>query len=65
MFSTSLQKAKSGDITAFGDLYEISYDRVYRFLFHRTLDTTFTEDIISDVYAKALKNMTKFRGESE
>lgn len=38
---------------------------MYRFLFHRTLDTTFAEDIISDVYAKALKNIGKFRGNSD
>lgn len=62
MPDSSIQKAKSWDMNAFGELYDTSYDRVYRFLFHRTLDTTFTEDIISDVYAKALKNMSKFRG---
>ncbi len=64
MSESSIQKAKSWDIIAFGELYDTSYDRVYRFLFHRTLDTTFTEDIISDVYAKALKNISKFRGDS-
>ncbi|MBP6981709.1 sigma-70 family RNA polymerase sigma factor [Candidatus Gracilibacteria bacterium] len=64
MLESSIQKAKSGDLTAFGELYDASYDRVYRFIFYRTLDTTFTEDIIQDVYSKALKSISKFRGQS-
>lgn len=60
-----IQKAKSWDLSAFGDLYESSYDRVYRFLFYRTLDTTHTEELISDVYTKAMKNISKLRWESE
>jgi len=64
MTSSLIQKAKSWDISAFGELYDISYDRVYRFLFYRTLDTTTTEDLISDVYTKALKNISKLRWET-
>jgi RNA polymerase sigma-70 factor, ECF subfamily len=65
MSSSLIQKAKSWDLLAFGDLYDTSYDRVYRFLFYRTLDTVATEDLISDVYMKALKGISRFRWESE
>ena len=50
---------------AFGTLYDASYDRVYRYIFHRTLDTIRTEDVISIVYTKALRYFPKFRGNSE
>lgn len=60
-----IQKAKSWDLLAFGDLYELSYDRVYRFLFYRTLDTEYTEELISDVYSKAMRSIPKFRWGSQ
>ena len=62
---SAIQKAKSWDLHAFGDLYELSYDRVYRFLFYRTLDTTTTESLISDVYTKAIRSVRNLRWESE
>ena len=62
---SAIQKAKSWDLLAFGDLYELSYDRVYRFLFYRTLDTQSAEELISDVYTKAMKNIHNLRWESE
>lgn len=62
---TAIQKAKSWDLHAFWDLYELSYERVYRFLFYRTLDTDSTESLVSDVYAKAINQIRKFRGNTE
>ena len=49
------------DKDALGILYDASYDQVYRMLFHRTLDTAFTEDLISDVYMKVMKGIRKFQ----
>lgn len=65
MLPQTLAQAKIWDMSAFGVLYDESYDRVYRYIFHRTLDTTVTEDIISEVFIKALKNIKKFRGMTE
>jgi RNA polymerase sigma-70 factor (ECF subfamily) len=65
MLPQTLAQAKIWDMSAFGVLYDESYDRVYRYIFHRTLDTTVTEDIMSEVFTKALKNIKKFRGETE
>ena len=38
---------------------------MYRSIFHRTLDTTETEDIISVVYMKAIKHIRTFHGTTE
>ena len=65
MLVEAIAKAKSWDRDALGILYDASYDRVYRMLFHRTLDVAFTEDIISDVYMKVVKGIRKFEGWSE
>lgn len=65
MLVHTLELAKTWDMRAFGMLYDVSYDRVYRYIFHRTLDTIQTEDIISEVYAKAMKAIKKFRGTTE
>ena len=65
MLSGTLEQAKTWDMSAFAALYDGSYDRVYRYVFYRTLDTTRTEDIISEVFAKALKYIKKFRGTTE
>ncbi len=65
MLPKTLAQAKIWDMSSFGALYDDSYNRVYRYIFHRTLDTTLTEDIISEVFTKALKNIKKFRWETE
>lgn len=65
MSHTILSLAKQGDREAFGILYDMSYEKVYRSIFHRTLDTYMTEDIISQVYMKAMRSIVKFHGETE
>lgn len=65
MFTWAIERIRSGDMDAFWVLYDISCDRVYASIFHRTLDTAMTEDIVSQVYYKALKTIKNFRGNSE
>lgn len=60
-----LSRAIDGDREAFGVLYDMSYEKVYRSIFHRTLDTYITEDIISQVYMKAMKSIQNFRGKTD
>ncbi len=55
MLLSAIQKAKTGNLESFGILYDASYERVYRCLFFRLLDTSATEDTIAMVYMKALK----------
>ena len=65
MFLTALERIRSWDLEGFSVLYDLSYDRVYKSIFHRILDTTLTEDIVSSVNHKAIKTMGNFRGNTE
>lgn len=65
MISSSLERVKNGDLEAFSALYDFSYNRVYASIFHRTLDVSLTEDIVSEVYMKALKNLKTLKAQSE
>lgn len=56
----SLKRLRSGERTAFGDLYDLSYEKIYRFVYHRTRETEKTEDLVSDIYMKALKKIHTF-----
>ncbi len=65
MIISALQSLRSGDMHSFGILYDASYERVYKFVYHRTLDTHLTEDIVSMVYMKAMKNIKSLKAQSE
>lgn len=65
MFASQLAKIRNGQLDAFSALYDMSYDRVYGFIYHRTGDHEKTEDIVSDTYMKALRRINGFRGTSE
>lgn len=65
MILQSLAQFRAGNQSAFSDIYDASYDTVYRFVYHRTLDTVLTEDIISDIYMKVLRNISTLRATSE
>jgi RNA polymerase sigma-70 factor (ECF subfamily) len=65
MFKWAIDRIRSGDMDAFWILYDISCDRVYASIFHRTLDISLSEDIVSQVYCKALKTIKNFRGNTE
>lgn len=43
----------------------MSYDRVYRFIYHRTGDHEKSQDIVADTYMKALRRINGFRGNHE
>lgn len=65
MLPATIERAKKWESDAFATLFDGTYDRIYRYIFHRVLDTIHTEDILSLVYEKALKHVTKFRGTTE
>ena len=55
-----VEKAKSGDGAAFGQLYEAYIDRVYRFIFFRVTDVQLAEDLSSQVFLKAWENLRRY-----
>lgn len=65
MFASQLAKIRNGQLDAFSALYDMSYDRVYGFIYHRTGDHEKTEDIVADTYMKALRRIRSFRGNHE
>ena len=53
--------ARSGDVDAFGLLYDHYQGPVYRFLYYRTRSTQLAEDLTSETFFRALRSMSNFR----
>lgn len=62
---TSIRDCQNGRSESFTLIYEHFIDKIYRFVFHKTMDETVTEDIVSDVFFKALKHIEGFSGNTE
>ena len=56
-----VELARKGDSDAFGMLYDHYQGSVYRFLFYRTRSGTLAEDLTSETFFRALRNMQNFR----
>jgi RNA polymerase sigma-70 factor (ECF subfamily) len=56
-----VELARGGDSDAFGMLYDHYQGPVYRFLFYRTRSSTLAEDLTSETFFRALRNMANFR----
>ncbi len=56
----SLRDCKNGQLEPFSDIYNHFIDKIYLFIFHKTMDDITTEDIVSDVFFKALKHIESF-----
>jgi len=53
--------ARGGDAEAFGQLYDHYQGSVYRFVYYRTRSQTLAEDLTSETFLRALRNMSGFR----
>lgn len=53
--------ARGGDAEAFGMLYDHYHASVYRFLYYRTRSVAVAEDLCSETFVRALRNMSNFR----
>jgi RNA polymerase sigma-70 factor, ECF subfamily len=56
-----VELARGGDSEAFGQLYDHYQGSVYRFVFYRTRSQTLAEDLTSETFLRALRNMGGFR----
>jgi RNA polymerase sigma-70 factor, ECF subfamily len=56
-----VELARGGDAEAFGQLYDHYQGSVYRFIFYRTRSQTLAEDLTSETFLRALRNMSGFR----
>lgn len=55
-----VKKAVAGDKKAFGKLYELFLDRIYRFIFYLVRDEFLAEDITQNTFLKAWNNLSNF-----
>jgi RNA polymerase sigma-70 factor (ECF subfamily) len=56
-----VRAAKSGDASAFGELYERYRDAIYRYCLSRTGTAHDAEDLTSDVFVKALHSLDRYQ----
>ena len=56
-----LDRAVSGDADAFGKLYDMYVDRVYRHIYYRTGSVADTEDLTQQVFIKAWQAIPRYR----
>ena len=53
-------KAKK-DFTAFGEVYQRYYPKINNFVYHRVNDDAARNEIVSNIFFKAMKNLLKYR----
>ncbi|MGN6162271.1 MAG: sigma-70 family RNA polymerase sigma factor [Marmoricola sp.] len=56
-----VELARSGDKSAFGELYDHYHAAVFRFLYYRVSSTTLAEDLTAETFFRALRGMSSFR----
>ncbi|TDB80180.1 sigma-70 family RNA polymerase sigma factor [Micromonospora sp. KC721] len=59
--SVLVARAQSGDAEAFGLVYDRYVDQVFRFIYRRVLDRQAAEDLTSETFLRALRNLAAFR----
>ncbi|MEI7451605.1 MAG: sigma-70 family RNA polymerase sigma factor [Candidatus Falkowbacteria bacterium] len=55
-----IAKCQAGDKEAFSVLYDFYIAKIYNFVFYKVFSKTEAEDLVSQVFLKALKNINKF-----
>ena len=57
-----VKRAIRDDFAAFGDLYGVYLDRIYRYVFYQVKDKMTAEDVTEEVFLKAWKAIKSCRG---
>jgi RNA polymerase sigma-70 factor (ECF subfamily) len=60
-----LSLAKQGDNEAFGQLYTIYFEKVFRYLYYRTSHKETAEDLTEEVFTKAFTKIESFQGDTK
>ncbi len=60
---TLVEKAATGNVEAFGELYGIYLDRIYRYVFYHVHSKETAEDLTEEVFMKAWRKIGKYRWE--
>jgi RNA polymerase sigma-70 factor (ECF subfamily) len=56
----AIQACQRGDKAQFGSLYELYFERVYKFIYYKTFHTETAEDLTSRTFIKGLENIDSF-----
>jgi len=56
-----IERARSGDRSAFGELYDQHVDAVYRYVLYRVREPSDAEDLTSEVFTRAFANIHRYR----
>ncbi len=59
-----VQEAKKGSPAAFAQLYDAYIKQIYDFIYYKTMNRAAAEDICSDVFLRAWKNISSLQGEN-
>jgi RNA polymerase sigma-70 factor (ECF subfamily) len=57
-----VRKASSGDETAFGQIYDLYFEKVYRFIFFRVNHKESAEDLASETFIRVWDKISEIRG---
>ena len=60
-----VERAAGGDFEAFGELYSIYLDRIYRYVFYQVREKATAEDITEEVFVKAWKAIGSCKGKEQ
>ena len=60
-----VEKAIEGNVEAFGELYGIFLDRIYRYVFYQVRDKMTSEDITEEVFVKAWYAISSCKGKEK
>ncbi|MGC5334866.1 sigma-70 family RNA polymerase sigma factor [Micromonospora sp. DT62] len=59
--SALVARAQAGDVEAFGLVYDRYVDQVFRSIYRRVSDRQVAEDLTSETFLRALRNLASFR----
>ena len=60
-----VKRAAGGDVKAFGELYSIFLERIYRYVFYLVKNKIAAEDITEEVFVKAWKAIDSCKGKEQ
>jgi RNA polymerase sigma-70 factor (ECF subfamily) len=60
-----IEKAVGGNFSAFGELYSVYLDQIYRYVFYQVKDKMTAEDITEEVFIKAWKAISSCKGKEK
>jgi len=59
-----IKAAKNGDKDAFGSIYQLYYDRIYRFVYYLTYDSELSCDLTQNTFIKMWNSLPRFKIEN-